>query len=97
MLSYMETNFNILKKISRTSLVSYYNHFARTVEGGGRFTGKFCRGLNPYRRAGELFEGNADVEILGVVKATKENCEAYSKAFGVNVTPHPILGLPALP
>ena len=45
----------------------------------------------------ELFEGNADVEILGVVEATKENCEAYSKAFGVNVTPHPILGLPALP
>jgi hypothetical protein len=28
------------------------------------------------------------------VEATPENCKAYSEAFGIKVTPHPILGLP---
>ena len=33
----------------------------------------------------------------GRIESTKENCETYLRALGVNVTPHPILVLPALP
>ena len=42
----------------------------------------------------ELSRGRVRVELAGVVEATPENCKAYSEAFGIKVTPHPILGLP---
>ena len=44
----------------------------------------------------ELSGGAASVELAGVVEATRENCEVYSEALGVKVTPHPILGLPVI-
>jgi hypothetical protein len=42
----------------------------------------------------ELSQGRVRVQLAGVVEATPENCKAYSEAFGIKVTPHPILGLP---
>jgi len=44
----------------------------------------------------ELSGGTASVELAGRVEATGENCRAYCEAFGIKVTPHPILGLPVI-
>ena len=43
-----------------------------------------------------LKQGRAWVEVAGTVPATPENCKAYSEKLGMQITPHPVWGLPSL-
>ena len=72
--------------------------YALKVEGDGGdiFTMHGLVSGDVLRVGRELSGGTASVELAGMVEATGENCRAYCEAFGIKVTPHPILGLPAL-
>ena len=72
--------------------------YALKVEGDGGdiFTMHGLVSGDVLRVGKELSAGVASVELAGVVEATGENCRAYSEAFGIKVTPHPILGLPVI-
>ena len=41
-----------------------------------------------------LKQGRAWVEVSDTLPATPENCKIYSETAGMNVTPHPVWGLP---
>jgi len=43
-----------------------------------------------------LKAGKVRVEIAGTLAATPENCATYSEALGMQVTPHPVWGVPSL-
>jgi len=43
-----------------------------------------------------LKQGRAWVEVSGTLSATPENCNVYSETAGMNVTPHPVWGLPGV-
>jgi len=43
-----------------------------------------------------LKQGEAWVEVAGIVPATPEKCKAYNETLGMQITPHPVWGLPSL-